>query len=173
YFAFVDMSGGSNDSAVLAIAYQDPEYECVNLAAIMDQGKRPPFAARDTIENRFVPLLREYRCGFVVGANYAGTTFPSDFPRYNIRFEQSTMTASQMYQAIEPLFNQDEIDLLDIPDLETQFLSLIWRGQKIDHPNGEHDDWANAATGALLMAYHDEPTPDYGDYESDIAGSLL
>jgi hypothetical protein len=44
------------------------------------------------------------------------------------------------------------VSLLDVPLLEQQLLGLVWRGAKIDHPNGEHDDFATAAVGALLLA---------------------
>jgi len=38
------------------------------------------------------------------------------------------------------------------PNLESQFLGLVWRGGKIDHPNGEHDDYANTTAGCLYLA---------------------
>ena len=31
-------------------------------------------------------------------------------------------------------------------------MGLVWRASKIDHPNGEHDDYANGAAGALYVA---------------------
>jgi hypothetical protein len=37
-------------------------------------------------------------------------------------------------------------------DVESQFLGLVWCGGKIDHPNGEHDDYANGTAGALNLA---------------------
>jgi hypothetical protein len=46
--------------------------------------------------------------------------------------------------------NGRRIVLLDVPQLEQQWLGLVWRGGKIDHQAGEHDDWPNAAAGALL-----------------------
>jgi hypothetical protein len=42
--------------------------------------------------------------------------------------------------------------LLDVPVLEQQLLGLVWRAGKIDHPNGEHDDFSNAGCGALVVA---------------------
>lgn len=42
YSAFVDMSGGSNDDAVLAIAHKDTDARAV-LDRLADQGQRPPF----------------------------------------------------------------------------------------------------------------------------------
>jgi hypothetical protein len=37
-------------------------------------------------------------------------------------------------------------------NLESQLLGLVWRGGKIDHLNGDHDDYANAASGAVKIA---------------------
>jgi hypothetical protein len=42
--------------------------------------------------------------------------------------------------------------LLDTPKLESQLLGLVWRGGKIDHQTGDHDDWANAAAGTVYLA---------------------
>jgi hypothetical protein len=39
--------------------------------------------------------------------------------------------------------------LLDVPMLEQQLLGLIWRGGKITHQSGEHDDFATAAAGVV------------------------
>ena len=42
--------------------------------------------------------------------------------------------------------------LLDHATLESQFVGLVWRANKIDHPGGEHDDYADGACGALWLA---------------------
>jgi len=34
--------------------------------------------------------------------------------------------------------------------VEQQLLGLVWRGARIDHQNGENDDWANAVAGAVV-----------------------
>jgi hypothetical protein len=60
-------------------------------------------------------------------------------------------TVSQLYEALEPLLNGHRVSLLDGPVLEQQLLGLIWRGTKIDHQAGEHDDWSHAAAGALAL----------------------
>jgi hypothetical protein len=38
-----------------------------------------------------------------------------------------------------------------MPVLEQQLLGLMWRGGKIDHQPGEHDDYANAAAGVVQV----------------------
>ena len=62
------------------------------------------------------------------------------------------VTKSEIYEEIEPLLNGGRIVLLDHPNLESQLLGLVWRANKIDHPGGEHDDYANGAAGALNLA---------------------
>jgi hypothetical protein len=56
-----------------------------------------------------------------------------------------------------PLLNAGRCNLLDLPRLVVQIAGLERRtapGGKdsIDHPPGAHDDCANAAAGALLLA---------------------
>jgi hypothetical protein len=38
--------------------------------------------------------------------------------------------------------------LLDVATLEQQLLGLAWRGGRIDHQAGEHDDYANAVAAS-------------------------
>ena len=52
---------------------------------------------------------------------------------------------SELYEALEPPVNAGEVELLDVPKLQEQILTLVVRGTKIDHQPGDHDDWANAA----------------------------
>ena len=51
--------------------------------------------------------------------------------------------------------------LLDVPLMEQQLLGLVWRGGKIDHPGGEHDDWANAVAGCVALVA--QPSSDVGE----------
>ena len=56
----------------------------------------------------------------------------------------------RFYEHVEPLLNGGRAVLLDHPNLESQLLGLVWRATtKVDHPVGEHDDLATAASGAL------------------------
>ena len=150
YSAFVDMSGGSSDDAVLGIAHAAADGRLV-LDRLLNQGPPPPFDPRAAVE-RFAGVLREYGIGSVYGDKYAGETFIQDFARHGVGYVVSAAPASALYEAFEPVLNAREVVLLDVPLLEQQLLGLVWRGGKIDHPGGEHDDWANAACGALLLA---------------------
>ena len=48
--------------------------------------------------------------------------------------------------------NAGEVELPDQPKLQEQLLTLVIRGSRIDHQPGDHDDWANAAAGAIYLA---------------------
>ena len=159
YQAFVDMSGGSNDDAFLGIACQDAEGRAV-LVRLVNQGQPPPFDPRKAI-TRFAKILDEYGITTVYGDKYAGLTFRFDFAQHNKVLLPSEATTSQIYEALEPHLNAGEVVLLDHPVLEQQLLGLVWKGSKIDHPSGEHDDAAAAAAGALLLASASGEAIDY------------
>lgn len=155
YAAFVDMSGGSGDDAVLAVGHRDVSGMCV-LDRLVDQGQRPPFDPRAAVE-RFVGVLREYRVAQVTGDAYAGQTFRADFERHDVDYIVSEGSKHHIYEALEPLLNSRRVRLLDVPELEQQLLGLLWRGGRIDHAAGEHDDYANACAGVLgALAVEDD-----------------
>jgi len=58
YAAFVDMSGGSSDDAVLAIGHNDADRRVV-IDVVQDQGAAAPFNPNHAVE-RFVTTLRAY-----------------------------------------------------------------------------------------------------------------
>jgi hypothetical protein len=154
YVAFVDMSGGSNDDAVLAIGHQDAEERAV-LDRVLNQGQPPPFDPHAAVE-RFAKALKEYRIGRVSGDPFAGETFRADFQGYGVTYMVSDMTRSQLYESMEPSLNGHHVVLLDQPEVEQQLLGLVWRGGKIDHPPGNHDDWANAVAGVVCLCKGDD-----------------
>lgn len=149
--AFVDMSGGSNDDACLAISRSAPDGALV-LVRLMNQGAPVPFDPRLAVE-RFANVLKEHGIKSVTGDRYAGETFKKDFERHQITYRVSDKTKHEIYEAFEPLLNGGgKVRLLDVPTLEQQLLGLVWRGGKIDHRPGEHDDFANAGCGAIVLA---------------------
>lgn len=159
YSAFVDMSGGSSDDAVLGIAHRDAVTARRVLDLVVSQTGQPPFNPRDAVR-KFAGLLKEYRIGSVAGDRYGGETFRADFVDHGIAYEVCPLTKHQLYEALEPPINAYEVELLDIQKLQEQVLGLVARGIKIDHQPGEHDDWANAAAGAFWAADRDRGGPN-------------
>jgi hypothetical protein len=150
YAAFVDMSGGSSDDAVLAIAHYDPNSKRAVLDLLVAQTGKPPFNPRDAVR-KFAGLLKTYGLSRVQGDAYAGQTFRADFSEHGITYEVAMLPKTGIYDALEPKLNAGEIELLDIVELQEQLLTLIVRNGRIDHQPGGHDDHANAAAGALWL----------------------
>ena len=67
-------------------------------------------------------------------------------------YEGTEFSKSELYDQFEPRLNAGEVELLDDGKLQEQLLTLVIKGSKIDHQSGDHDDYANAAVGALLLA---------------------
>ncbi len=110
-----------------------------------------PFNPRDAVK-KFAEMLREYGVSRVTGDAYAGQTFRADFETHRIAYEKSLRAKHDIYDAFEPILNAGEVELLDHPKMTEQLLTLVFRGGKIDHQPGDHDDHANAACGAIMLA---------------------
>jgi hypothetical protein len=149
YVGFVDMSGGSSDDATLSIAHKAGSRAIVDL--VISQAGAPPFNPRTAIK-KFVGVLKEYGLNRITGDNYAGETFKADFEAAGITYQSSELNKTELYEAFEPPLNAGEIELPDIPKLQEQLLTLVLKGARIDHQSGDHDDWANAAAGAVWCA---------------------
>ncbi len=145
------MSGGSKDDATLAIAYRDEETGKAVLASVMAQNGKVPFNPRDAVQ-KFAAEIKAYGLSRVVGDNYAGETFRRDFESAGVTYVSDSRSASDLYEAFEPALNAGEVELLDVPKLTDQMISLIWKGNKITHQSNDHDDYCTAAAGALLAA---------------------
>jgi len=157
YRAFVDMSGGSNDDAVLGIGHRARDGRYM-LDVLQDQGPQPPFDPNMAVD-RFVRTLQSYHVMNVIGDRYAGETFRRQFETRGVAYDVCEQTKSELFEALEPHLNSHQVVLLDVPTLEQQLLGLVWRGGKIDHQGGEHDDFANAAAGLVAAL---QPRPDPG-----------
>ncbi|MBR1238284.1 hypothetical protein JQ611_40365, partial [Bradyrhizobium sp. AUGA SZCCT0182] len=149
YVAFVDMSGGSSDDATLGIAHQENGKTIVDL--VTKQVGDAPFNPRHAVL-RFATLLKSYGLRRVTGDNYAGSTFKNDFEDMGITYIPCSQSKTVLYEELEPKLNAGEVELPDIPKLQEQLLGLVVRGARIDHIPNEHDDFANAAAGAVWCA---------------------
>jgi hypothetical protein len=176
YSAFVDMSGGSLDEAILGISYLSKEGKLV-LARLESQAGKPPFDPRKAVK-KFCGILREYGLNVVTGDAYAGQTFRKDFEAEGVRYLVSKNATSDLYQLLEPKINSGIVEILDNEDLIGQGLTLIWKGAKVSHQNGDHDDFMTGFAGSILLAAGGGPkklhSPFAGGWQSsrnDVYGS--
>jgi len=152
YTAFVDPSGGTADSMTLAIAHAEREIGVLDAMREV----RPPFSP-EAVVAEFAALLRYYRISRITGDRYAGEWPRERFRERRIEYEPSDRPKGEIYRDTLPLLNSRKVELLDLPRLATQFVGLERRTARggrdsIDHAPGAHDDMANAAAGALLIA---------------------
>lgn len=160
YHGFVDVSGGSSDSFAVAVAHWDFESDAAVLDALREwkpDAKVGRFSPKAAVKD-VCDQLKRYRIGFVVGDHYAGEWPRERFRENDIGYHVSERDKSQIYRDSLPLLNTPQCRLLDNAELAAQLKSLVRkitpRGQEvITHRKGAHDDVANAACGALVLAY--------------------
>ena len=145
YWAFLDMSGGSSDSATLAIGYLDGT--TFRIVRVVDQGQPAPFDP-NKCPARWAPILGITR---VWGDTYGGMTFREAFREQGITYQVCKLSASDLYEHLEPLLNAGRVAWIDEPRIEQEALGLLWRGSKITHPGGEHDDFINSLAGCVWL----------------------
>jgi hypothetical protein len=151
YAAFVDPSGGAADSMTLAIAHR------VGSKVVLDcvREQKAPFDP-DEITRQFAAELRRYGLGAATGDYYGGDWPAARFRAFGIRYEPADADKSAIYRANIPLLMAGEVELLDLPVLRNQLLSLERRTTRtgkevIDHPHGARDDVANAVCGVCWL----------------------
>jgi hypothetical protein len=157
--AFVDPAGGSGgDSMTLAIAAPARRGEIAGSTLVLLREVRSLFSP-DAVVSEFASELKTYGLARVTGDRYAGEWPREAFRKRGIAYDVSELTKSELYRELLPLVNSGRVELLDHPRLLAQLGALERRTghggrDTIDHPAGagSHDDVANAAAGALVMA---------------------
>jgi hypothetical protein len=168
YMAFVDPSGGSQDSMTLAIAHREtdtdtlvtnvtkPDKTSDRIVLDLVREHKPPFSP-EAVVAEFAEDLARYRIRRIAGDRYAGEWPREAFKRHGIQYQIAELPKSDIYRELLPLLNSGKIELLDHDALAAQLCRLERRVGRsgrdiIDHPPGTHDDLANAVAGALVAA---------------------
>jgi len=152
YVGFVDPSGGRKDAFTLAIAHHEHDLVILDVC----RGRTPPFNPSSVVEE-YAAILKRYGCETVVGDRYSGQWVVEAFAKHAIHYNVSEQTKSELYLEAEPLFATGSARILDQRTLRLELLQLERRTSRsgkdsVDHPPQGHDDWANAAAGALVLA---------------------
>ena len=150
YSAFVDPSGGAQDSMTLAIAHKQEEK--VVLDAVRE--RRPPFSPESVVEE-FCELLERYRISSVKGDFYGGEWVGERFRKQGIVYERAEKTKSDLYRDLLPVINSAQVELLDNRRMVSQLVGLERRTSRagkdsIDHGPGGRDDLINAVAGVVV-----------------------
>lgn len=156
YSAFVDPSGGSQDSMTLAITHREGDAE--DGLAVIDATRevKPPFSPEGVVKD-FCDLLARYGITRVTGDRYAGEWPREQFRKHGVDYEVSESPRSDLYRDMLPVLNSGRVVLLDDEKTVNQIVGLERRTARggrdsIDHAPGGHDDLANAVAGAIGLA---------------------
>jgi hypothetical protein len=153
YRGFLDPAGGTGqDSMTMAIAHA--EHERAILDVVREQ--RPPFSPEATVKE-FADVFRRYGLTHITSDRYAGSWPTEAFRKVGITVTPSEKTRSDIYLAALPMIMSGQVELLDHPRLLRQLSSLERRKGRqgkdtVDAPPRQHEDVANSACGALVLA---------------------
>jgi hypothetical protein len=153
YKSFCDPSGGAGDSFTAAIAHAEGD-DMIVLDCLIEC--KAPFNP-DAVTSQIAATLKEYRISSTVSDRYAAQWVVAAFDRNGIKLEHSKRDRSQIYADCLPLFTSGRARLLDNTRLVSQFAQLERRTfsngkDRIDHGRHGHDDCANSAAGAIVLA---------------------
>ena len=154
------MSGGSSDDAVLAIAHFDAERRVAVLASphvLRPAGRR---SIRATAVRKFAAEIKAWGLRRVTGDAYAGQTFRRDFEALGISYTSRRRTKSDIYDALRAQLERGRGRAARRCQVARAATDARDRGAKIDHQPGDHDDFANAACGAITLAAERAPGED-------------
>lgn len=175
YFAFVDPSGGSQDSMTLAIGHHEGDADDGLTVVDATREVKPPFSP-EAVVKEFCGLLKLYGVTSVTGDRYAGEWAREPFRKHGISYEVSEKAKSDLYRDMLPVLNSGRAVLLDDPRVVTQIVGLERRTARggrdsIDHAPGGHDDVANAVAGVLASAAKPKWMPWFLHQDMKVPGS--
>ena len=153
YLAFLDPSGGRNDSFTIAICHREKS-EKIIIDVLRE--RRPPFRPTEVVAE-FSMLLKNFGITSAKSDRYGGEWVTEAFQKHGITVEASEFSASELYVEFLPIILNGAVELPDNARLTAQLVNLERRtrtGGKdlITHFPGGHDDLANAAAGAVFLA---------------------
>jgi hypothetical protein len=162
YSAFCDPSGGRSDSMTLAIAHEKDG------VAVLDclREIQAPFSPSDAC-SEFAAVMKSYGISEVTGDRYAGEWPVEGFEKHGIRYQSADKSKSDIFLELLPGVMSGQIELLDNKRLSAQLCGLERRTARggrdsVDHAPGNHDDLANAAAGAIVLALSGAREFQYG-----------
>lgn len=169
YTAFVDVSGGRQDSAALCIAHKKDD------KVLLDYLREWPAPFSPTaIIRQMSTSLQNYNLRHCYGDAYAAQFVVDSFRSNNVVYLASEKSKSQLYLELLPMLCSYKVELLDNATLRNQLTSLERKCRAggvdvVDHAAGEHDDVANVVAGAA--AYVAKPKRLCGGWRKKLGES--
>jgi hypothetical protein len=154
YTAFIDPSGGGQDSFGLAISHTEANGRFIILDKVVEW--RPPFNPNQVVIEA-ATIMKVYRCFWALSDRYARDWIRDSLRACGVDVNFSKLSASELYLEFLPIVMGRRCELLDNQRLIGQLGNLERRVRQggydlVTHFPGQHDDLANAAAGAVVYA---------------------
>jgi len=176
YVAFVDLGGGGGDHSTLAIGHPETTPDLLRTGAASRQivhdlswGASRATSELGSIVPQMIEHIRRYHIERVYGDRYTGADggwVAAEFRKHGIEYltpewtpananEPAYADKSTIYAQVAPLFLTGNVRLLDTTYPLVKELALLERTpgsggkDRIDHPRGSHDDYANSVCGMI------------------------
>jgi len=153
YTAFIDPSGGGQDSFALGISHCEGGHFII-LDKVCEW--KPPFRP-DQVVLEIATIMKTYRCFWVLSDRYARDWVRDSFRVHGVDIKFSKLSASQLYLDFLPIVMGRRCELLDNQRLIGQLGNLERRVRQggydlVTHFPGQHDDLAVVTSGAVVYA---------------------
>ncbi len=133
YVAFIDFSGGRNDSMVLCIAHRDRETDQFVVDLIIEE--RPPAGGKlspDLVVKQFAASCKAFRCCVAYGDDCAAEWVREPLSRLGVSYKPIGVSKSELYVEFLNHLNSERVDLLDgFRRMVTQFVQLERRAIRV------------------------------------------
>ena len=154
YQAFIDVSGGKQDSFALAVGHREEELIIIDRL----EEVRSPIAQPADVIKSFCEILKGYKVTEVTGDRYGGNWSSAEFRKHSIRYIDSKLDKNEIYLQFQAIAAMHRVKLLDSERLRTQLQQLERRTRPggrdtVDHPEGLHDDIANVCAGFAVHCF--------------------
>ena len=150
YCCFVDVAGGGGkDSFAICVGHLENERAVIDVVR-----SRPPKFNPDEVTAQYCKLCEEYGISKVIGDKFSGDYASNNFAKYNIDYEKSEKTKSELYIEAESPFNVEQVDIPDKEKAIIQFKNLIRKtrsGGKDSVDSDGPEDEANVIAGVIYL----------------------
>jgi hypothetical protein len=160
YEAFVDPSGGRNDSFGLAIGHRS----AIDVAVVdAVRGWSAPFNPAGVVAEAAM-LLTQYDVRSVTGDRYGGEWPREAFRAHGIAYDMARKPKSDLYLELLAAVNSGTVELPELPELIRELRGLERRRgasgrDRVDHRPGGRDDQANAVAGLVASLLGEQRVP--------------
>jgi hypothetical protein len=159
YEGFVDSNAGGSDAYTAGVVCRMGDDYII--AAVRGTYRGDP----EVTTKEYADLFRSYRITKVTGDNFAKEWVAGAWRKLGFEYVQSKKPKSDIFLEVIPLWLRGVVRIPNLPTLVRELRLLERQTHRsgrdtVNHPRGEHDDYANVVCGALWLLAKKEMRPE-------------